>query len=522
MSRSSRSGVLIILALAVCVTLSTATHPCFAADGKIRPAMAAGSFYPADKKELRETVDGLLRRAHPGITTQSSPLAIIVPHAGYGYSGAVAATSFALLQGHRFKRVVVIAPSHYEDFSYSSVYDGEAYTTPLGKVRVDGAFARRLAQAEPSVRLGSIGHTGGTRPEHAIEVELPFLQRALGDFVLVPIVMGDSSYAASHKLGRALAKLLADSPETLLVASSDLSHYHDADTAAVMDRGLLDAVGENNAGVVSRQTSLGNWEACGVGPILAVMLAAERLGAGAPRILKYANSGDEAGQTAQVVGYGAAVFFREPHARASVRLSEAERNELLAIARASAEMMVREKRLYVPALPASPRLVAPRAVFVTVKQAGALRGCMGELSARRPLYMAVRDAAALAVRHDPRFLPVRESELAGSAYEVSVLSPLRPMLQPEHLRAGKDGLMIRRGDAQAMLLPQIATEEHWDRTMFLEQTARKAGLAADGWQAPEADLFSFTVLVVSEQSSAARVAPAAPVKVSRRLVPPAR
>jgi len=189
---------------------------------KVRPAAVAGSFYPADANELGKMLDEFLGRAAP--PPLADAVALVAPHAGYVYSGPVAAYSYALLKGRKVDRVVVIAPSHYEAFGYSAVYDGAAYTTPLGQVAVDRAFAARLAGMSPLIKLSGSGHTpSADRPEHALEVQLPFLQRVLGQFQLVPVVMGDQSYEMCRALGLALAKLVPGA-NTLIVASSDLSH----------------------------------------------------------------------------------------------------------------------------------------------------------------------------------------------------------------------------------------------------------------------------------------------------------
>ena len=185
----------------------------------------------------------------------------------------------------------MISPSHYESFSFTSVYDGDAYTTPLGTVAVDKAFAAKLAQAGPSLKLSNRGHeVSGQQREHALEVQLPFLQRALGDFELVPVVMGEQSYEMSRALGVALAKLATS--DTLIVASSDLSHFHKYEEANVLDRKPLRAVEAWDYFSLSRNLAAGAWEACGGGPIVAAMIAAERLGATQAALLKYANSGD--------------------------------------------------------------------------------------------------------------------------------------------------------------------------------------------------------------------------------------
>src|SRR5664280_3219254 len=310
---------------------------------KIRQPAVAGSFYPADPKELAGMLDGFLAKAAP--PPLENVVALVAPHAGYPYSGPVAAYSYASLKGRKIDRVVLIAPSHYEAFGFSSVYDGAAYATPLGQVPVDRAFAAKLATMSKLIKLSGLGHTPTPdKPEHALEDQLPFLQRVLGQFQLVPIVMGNQSYENCRALGLALAKLV-EGTNTLIVASSDLSHYHPYDDAVKLDHKTLKAIEEWDYLSMARNFESRVWEACGGGPIVTAMIASERLGASQAKLLKYANSGDTAGDKTRVVGYGAVAFFKAPpHAAAREEvfsLSRKEQDELLRIARASVETSVR-------------------------------------------------------------------------------------------------------------------------------------------------------------------------------------
>ena len=252
---------------------------------KIRPPGVAGSFYPADAKELSKMVDGFLAQASAPVT-HGQLVALVSPHAGYPFSGAVAAHSYALLHGKKYARVVVIAPSHFAAFPFSSIYDGDAYATPLGQVPVDKAFASKLVAMSPLIKFSGEGHgEADGHWEHALEDELPFLQRVLGDFKLVPMVMGDQSYDSSRALGVALAKLIREGQardgnfDTLIVASSDLSHYHPYDEAVTIDHKTLRAIQEWDYFNMSINSGSRIWEACGGGGIVAAMIAAERLGA---------------------------------------------------------------------------------------------------------------------------------------------------------------------------------------------------------------------------------------------------
>jgi AmmeMemoRadiSam system protein B/AmmeMemoRadiSam system protein A len=464
----------------------------------VRPPLVAGSFYPADPMELSAMVDGFLARATPAAVPHL--VAIVSPHAGYQYSGPVAAWSYALLKGRKYDRVVVIAPSHSEAFSFVSVFDGDAYSTPLGRVPVDRDFARKLAGSNSLIRLSSQGHgNGGERSEHALEVQLPFLQRTLGRFQLIPVVMGTQSYEACRALGLALAKLIRDS-NTLIVASSDLSHYHPYDEAVRLDRKTLNAIQEWDYLSMSRNFEQGIWEACGGGPIIAAMIASERLGANRAALLQYANSGDTAGDKSRVVGYGAVAISKEPMQRTTTNFgpNEADRAQLLKIARRSVETMVREHKMYRVESTASDELGIERGAFVTLRERGELRGCIGYMSPVKPLAITVSEVAVLAAVRDHRFPPVAPGELAEIDYEISVLSPLHRVLDVNQIQPGRDGLLIHQGEIEGVLLPQVAAENGWDRTTFLNQTCRKAGLASSCWKEPITDIFSFTAVVFGE------------------------
>jgi hypothetical protein len=470
----------------------------------VRQAAVAGSFYPADPKTLSDMIDVLLAQAS-GPPVSDPILAAVAPHAGYPYSGPVAAYTYAALKGRAYKRVVVIAPSHFAAFDFTSIYEGDAYGTPLGNVPVDKDFARQLASMSPTMRLSGQGHDptpeGG---EHAIEVQLPWLQTVLGNFELVPIVMGNQSYESSRALGVALVKLIEKDGkpgETLVLASSDLSHYHTYDDAVAMDHKTLNALEAWDYFSMARNFQTRTWEACGGAPIVAAMIYAERRGANQARVLRYANSGDVTGDHARVVGYSADVFVQAPETTATetpFSLSEREKTELLALARKSVEYLIENNKAYEPPATASAALNQERGAFVTLRERGALRGCIGYTSATEPLYRTVRDTATLAAVRDPRFPPVTASDLPHLEYEISVLSPLRRVTNIEQIRIGEHGLLIKNGSKEGLLLPQVPVEQKWDRQTFLEQTCVKARLSPGCWKDEDTDIFSFTAVVFGE------------------------
>jgi AmmeMemoRadiSam system protein B/AmmeMemoRadiSam system protein A len=498
MRRLSIFAILLFCALVGGARIQNGVH----ADKKprIRQPAVAGSFYPADPEQLTRMVDDFVAKAvvpaNPGRV-----VALVASHAGYEYSGAVAAHSFALLKGQKFARVIVIAPSHFDGFAFNSVYDGDAYSTPLGTVPVDREFAAKLAKGSPLIQLSSRGHTpDGPQGEHAIEVQLPFLQRVLGDFKLVPIVMGYQDYRTERALGVALAKLIKGG-DTLIVASSDLSHYHTYDEANRIDHKTLKAIEQYDYVSLSQNFESNVWEACGGGPIVAAMIAAERLGANQAKLLKYANTGDVTGDHSRVVGYSAVALLQAPAGTGGAErfsLNAKEKDTLLRLARESVETAVKEKSPYEPPTPDSESLQQERGVFVTLKEKGDLRGCIGFITARKPLYLAVRDTAALAAVRDPRFSPVNQSELPELEYEISVLTPFRHVADTKEIRIGRDGLLMIHDDAEGVFLPQVPVEERWDRRTYLEELGVKAGLDRAAWQDDATDIFAFSALVFGD------------------------
>jgi len=482
------------------------------AQQNLRQAGVAGSFYPADPAALTAMMDQMLAQvALPPI--DGSILAVVAPHAGYPYSGPVAAYTYAALKGHKFSRVVVIAPSHFEAFGFTSVYQGEGYVTPLGAVPVDKGFALKLSKMDSSIRLSDRGHAPTSNgAEHALEVQLPWLQHVLGNFTLVPIVMGDQSYGSSRSLGIALAKLIQPSSQshdpasshesdTLIVASSDLSHYHKYDDAERIDRKTLSALQSWDYFSMSRNFETRVWEACGGGPIVAAMIAAERMGANRAEVLKYANSGDTTSDHSRVVGYSADIFLKAKTSGAAERhfsLNQHEKDELLSLARRSVEHAVQLKEPYQPDPSADLLLNEERGAFVTLTESGNLRGCIGETAASTPLYMTVRDTAMLAALRDPRFQPVAVAELPHLSYEISVLSPLRRVININEIVVGEHGLIMKNDRHEGLLLPQVPVEHHWDKARFLQETCLKAGLSPDCWQDESTDIFRFTAIVFAE------------------------
>jgi AmmeMemoRadiSam system protein B len=272
---------------------------------EVRPPAVAGAFYPAEATRLRNEVERLLSNAslHREL---GEIVGLLAPHAGYMYSGRVAAESYRQLEGRSYRVAVIIAPSHQEYFRGISVFTGRGYETPLGLVPVDLHLADRLLAHDEFLASGWVGH----RAEHSLEVQLPFLQVLFEDLLLLPLVMGDQSYDLCDFLANTLAQELRDD-RALIIASSDLSHYHPYRDAVEMDQWVKEHVRRFDPDGLAEALESGKCEACGGGPLVATMLLCKALGATDSKVLMYQNSGDVTGDRSGVVGYLSAAFYHD-------------------------------------------------------------------------------------------------------------------------------------------------------------------------------------------------------------------
>lgn len=454
--------------------------PAACSAGVKEPAVA-GAFYPDDAKKLAAEVDGYL--AKPTVEPEEGRLlTLIAPHAGYVYSGGVAGYSYARLKGKDIRTVILIGPSHYASFKGAVIYPGGGLRTPLGVVRVNEPLAVALASDRDGVKLAAEPFSR----EHSLEVQLPFLQRVLSDFSVVPILIGGMTQESYRHLADRLATLLKQDKQALIVISTDLSHYHDSKTAGVKDHKVLDAVERLSAGDLERLLMSGEGEACGGGPVLYGMAAARGAGASEAQIYRYADSSAASGDRHRVVGYGAAGFYARP-------LSVASRSEILKLARETVFAKVNGKPL--PEWHGDDkRLKADGAVFVTLKEKnGRLRGCIGSIQAHTSLQSSISQNAVAAASKDPRFSPVRPEELPNLEIEVTVLSPMEPVSSSE-IKVGDHGVYLEAAGRSSVFLPQVPVEQGWDLDTYLKELAMKAGLAPDAWK--NGRLYRFTAEIV--------------------------
>ena len=491
--------------------LNAAVSACARSEPEVRPPAVAGQFYPADAGRLKLAIQAFMKDAVPAAV--ENPIAIIAPHAGYIFSGQICADAYRQAAGSQYDLVVILGTNHTAPrFSGISVFAKGAYQTPLGNAPVDEAAAHALlvqgqdctSNVEAQVR------------EHSVEVQVPFVQVLFPTAKILPVVIGEPDLALCNRFGQDLARVLKGR-KALIVASSDLSHYPAYRDAAKTDRETLMSLlkldpgdfASKIAGIVSGKTPNLVTCACGEGPILAAMSAAKALGATRAVIISYTNSGETAlADPERVVGYGAValtagkgaleskVFDVPQAAPAESPLEAADKRSLLKIAREALQ-----RYLTTDTAPlvrnVSPRLHSLQGTFVTLKKHGELRGCIGHMLPDIPLGRAVETMALEAAFNDTRFSPLKQNELRDVEIEISVLTPMKPVSKPEEIVLGRDGVYMIKNGRSAVFLPQVATEQKWDRPEMLNNLCLKAGLPASSWK-QGAQFLVFQAIVFDE------------------------
>lgn len=457
-----------------------------------RTPKVAGKFYPDDQVELHDLVNEFIER-QPEPETAARPRILIVPHAGYEYSGIIAGAGYRQLQGHHYDGVVVVGFTHRVQFDGASVDTRTAYETPLGVLPVDLEGVAVLL-SQPGITHREDVHT---LPEHSLEVQLPFIKMVLERPRIVPVLLGNGRLEDADRLADALARL-ARLGDYLFIFSTDLSHYHSYSEAEELDEATVNAILFETPQAAHRLFERAELEACGRGPIVTALLLAARLGYPERSLLSYANSGDTAGNPSSVVGYAAIGMFDRPAGRNSSALSPEAGQALVTAARQALERTLAKRE---PAaairLERYAELSRAGGLFVTLRKAGRLRGCIGRIRNGDSLAASVRPVALDAALHDGRFEPVRADELNDLQVEVSVLTSPRKLADPQEIVAGRDGVILEHQGHSGVFLPQVWDETGWTRIEFLQELAsQKAGLPPDAWQ--QATLYVFQDQVFEE------------------------
>jgi len=468
------------------------------------PAVA-GQFYPSDKDTLTSTLKSLFDKALPKST--QNVFAIISPHAGYIYSGQVAASAFNQIDTDKeYETIFVIGASHRYLFNGASVYNKGNFITPLGIVEVDTVLANKLFNSDKVFQQNADYHL----LDHCIEVQLPFLQYHLKNkFKIVPILIGTSSQDLCKKIAIGLKPYITD--KNLFIISSDFSHYPKNSDAITNDKATAEAITKNSSielikiinsnfdkKIPKLETSL-----CGFDAVVTMLYMTEKMKDISVVPIEYKNSSDATKDSSSVVGYWAMAFtskdkFKTDGQKTDFLLSEKDKSDLLKIARNTLNSYIKDgKMLKIDTSDFSKTIKQNCGAFVTLKINGELRGCIGMFMPDKPLYLVVRDMAISSSTQDTRFNRVKVEELKKINIEISVLSPFKKITSSDEIILGKHGIYMIKNGVSGTFLPQVATETGWSKDEFLGHCARdKAGIGWDGWKT--ADIYTYTAVVFGE------------------------
>lgn len=494
-----------LLSISIAGCLLGITLSCFA--GEIKEPNVAGAFYPDSPQELSQKIDGFLAAANPQ-PVKGKIFALILPHAGYNFSGPTAGYGYKLIKAGNFKTVVIIGPSHYYGFSGVSVYNQGGFRTPLGEVSVDAEFANKLI--DPARNIAFVPEAFAR--EHSVEVQVPFLQKTLTDFKIVPIVIGGVDFSQCQGLAKRLAQIIGKREDVLIIASTDMYHGYDYSEAGAIDAVTISLLKGMDAGKLYNALIDGRAQLCGgMGTVVAILTAKE-LGHNQLNVLQYTDSAQVTNRKVKglwTVGYVSCVIDNPDDSKSqsgidqqgeAQMLNQAQRKRLLEIARSSLQTYLKTgKKLEVTEN--DPALVRISGAFVTLHEQGQLRGCIGNIIGREPLYLTVRDMAVAAGVEDPRFPPVSLDELKDIEIEVSALSELKRITDPLSIELGVHGVLVRKGFRSGVFLPQVATETGWTKEEFLSNLcSHKAGLSPEAWKDKATEIYVFTAEVFSEKA----------------------
>ncbi len=474
--------------------------------GDRKPAVA-GKFYPADVNELEQTIKELFSQAKEKIT--NNVRGIISPHAGYVFSGIVAASAYNQLdENKKYENIFLIGTSHHTYLKGASIYAGGDYIMPFGKIKVNRDIALELIEKYDFFTFDPKAHLY----EHSLEVQLPFLYYKLKQsFQIIPIIIGTYNVDTIRKIARALEPYFNE--DNLFVVSTDFSHYPPYDKAIEIDKITAEAIISKNPdkflqtieenkkrGIPNLATSICGWSAT-----LTLIYLAQKDDNLKFKPILYRNSGDSVyGDHYQVVGYYAIVLDEEKTQNNEFKLTEEDKKTLLNIARKTLENYIKHGQS--PDFDESnfsDNIKRELGAFVTLKIDGKLRGCIGRFMPSQPLWQVVRDMTIAAATEDPRFKPVSPKEIDKINIEISVLTPLRRINSIDEVIPGKHGIYVRYGINSGTLLPQVATENNWNAKEFVGYCCKyKAGLDFDCWK--YAELYVYEAIVFDEEEFISR------------------
>ncbi|MCF7893646.1 MAG: AmmeMemoRadiSam system protein B [Candidatus Omnitrophica bacterium] len=466
----------------------------FAKDFK--QADLAGVWYPRDSKQISFLIEKYLSQAEVDIA-KGEIIGIISPHAGINYSGKIAAFGFKALADKKVDKVVVVGFSHRLSYDEIAVLKKPGYKTPLGVLPIDKNISTNLVNSHLKINYDSAPFY----KENSVEMIVPFIQVALGEPKTTLVAIGNQSWENSQILGQALYESLKSKDNFVIVASTDLCHYLSPREVEAVDKETSQLIQEFDPKRLYNQCR-GKNRMCGTAAVAAVMIASKKLGAEKSVVLSRSNSAKIVGEGKKAVGYLSAVFVKEKKKKERNNmgelLTESQKDELIQIARKTLNQYIKDGTKYQPEVEDN-RLKEDMGVFVTLHKNNSLRGCIGNIIAKDSLYLGIRNMAIAASTQDPRFSPVIESELDDIDIEISVLSPLEKIDNPDKIILGKHGVLVRKGFKSGVFLPQVANETGWSKEEFMDNLCiHKAGLESSCWKTGDCDIFIFSAEVFRE------------------------
>jgi len=463
----------------------------------IKDADFSGSWYPADKKTLQDQIDYFFDSVNPPLI-EDKPIAIIAPHAGILYSGRTAAYGFKAVKDKGIDTVVVVGFSHRKDYDGIAVFDQAGFKTPLGTLYSDKDLAKEIINAHDKIYPLLLAFD----KENSVELILPFIQASFKKPKVLLLAIGRQSLENSKILGESLYKVLKEKENFLIVASTDFSHYLAKNEAEKIDSETLDLILSMEPETLYKTCYQQN-RMCGTAAVVSTIIAAKKLGANKSYLLRQATSAESGSSRYKVVGYASVLFANadlnsKKEKNMAKSLSKDQKDILLKIARNTVALYVSEGEVFNPQVD-DPELKQVQGVFVTLHKDGRLRGCIGSIIGDKPLYLGVRDMAISSATQDPRFSKVTKDELDKIDIEISVLTPLRKIFDPEEIMVGTHGVLVRKGFRSGVYLPQVAIETNWTRDQFMDSLcADKARIDRDAWRKGECDIFIFSAEVFGE------------------------
>jgi MEMO1 family protein len=496
----NKKNIIILLFIILGVTTLSASEK------KIRKLAVLGTFIPADKDILTKQVDEFLNTSfvchsrvggNPLKKNINNIIGLIVPHAGYVYSGQIAGYAYQAIKGKKYKTVILLGLSHRFFVNGAACDNSDTWKSPLGEILIDKELQNKIINQSDFCEINEQAFSENI-PENSLDTQIPFLQKILKDFSIVPILIGKYSPEICVNLANAIYENIKDRDDILIVVSSDLSHFHDYDSAGKMDNLAIKGICEGDANKFFNKISSEEYEACGSGAITTMLFLAEKFNSNI-EFLDYKNSGDVTGDMDRVVGYASFIISKTDKQEQDFLLNKEQEKYALNMARETVTEYLKNGNTK-EFKPKEAVWQENCGAFVTYHNKGRLRGCIGYIIGQGPLEKTIKDLSIKSAVQDTRFEQITYDELKDIDIEISVLSLIKKVASADEIVLGKHGVIVKQGYNQGVFLPQVATETGWTKEEFLGQLcSQKAGLAEDAWQTDDVELFVFTAQVFGEK-----------------------